>query len=297
LVNSHQQIEKMVEQNAVRVIPRLDIKGPNLVKGIHFEGLRVLGAPEQFARHYYEKGADELLYVDVVASLYERNSLHELITNTAQNIFIPLTVSGGIRSIDDIRGVLRAGADKVSLNTAAIKNPQIIEKAARVFGSSTIVITIEAIKHQDGKYYAYSDNGREYSGIEVLQWAKKVEELGAGEIVVSSVDREGTGAGYDVALTRMISSAVNIPVVAHGGPGKVEHIGDVIIDGKADAVAVASMIHYDFVGKNQTEKAHSKEGNVEFLQSGSKVSKIQTLDLREIKKYLIRLGIPCRCGF
>lgn len=297
MVNSHQQIEKIVEQKVVRVIPRLDIKGPNLVKGIHFEGLRVLGVPEQFARHYYENGADELLYVDVVASLYERNSLHELITKTAKKIFIPLTVSGGIRSIDDIRGVLRAAADKVSLNTAAIKNPRIIEEAARVFGSSTIVITIEAIKHQDGKYYAYSDNGREYSGIEVLQWAKKVEKLGAGEIVISSVDREGTGSGYDVALTRMISSSVNIPVVAHGGPGKVEHIGDVITDGKADAVAVASMIHYDFVAKNQTEKANGKEGNVEFLQSGNKVSKIQTLDLGEIKKYLTIHGIPCRCGF
>ena len=155
VVSQHKE-EKIIGQKAVRVIPRLDIKGPNLVKGIHFEGLRVLGVPEQFARHYYENGADELMYVDVVASLYERNSLHELITRTAKEIFIPLTVSGGLRSIDDIREVLRAGADKVSLNTAAIKSPRIIEEAARVFGSSTIVISIEAIKHGDGNYYAYT---------------------------------------------------------------------------------------------------------------------------------------------
>lgn len=279
---------------AVRVIPRLDIKGPNLVKGIHFEGLRVLGVPEHFAKHYYENGADELMYVDVVASLYERNSLHELITRTAKEIFIPLTVAGGIRSIADIREVLRAGADKVSLNTAAIKNPGIIEEATRVFGSSTIVITIEAIKHRDGNYFAYTDNGREYSGIEVLQWAKKAEKLGAGEIVISSVDQEGTGSGYDLELTKMISTTVNIPVVAHGGPGKLKDIGNVITDAKADAVAVASMIHYDFLGKNNTEKALGEEGNIEFLKSGKEYSKIQSSDLGEIKKFLFQIGIPSR---
>lgn len=279
---------------AVRVISRLDIKGPNLVKGIHLEGLRVLGVPEQFAKHYYENGADELMYVDVVASLYERNSLHELITRTAKEIFIPLTVSGGIRSISDIREVLRAGADKVSLNTAAIKNPEIIKKAAEVFGSSTIVITIEAIKHRNGEYFVYTDNGREYSGIEVRQWAKQAETLGAGEIVISSVDQEGTGSGYDLELTRMISTAVNIPVVAHGGPGKLEHITNVITDGKADAVAVASLTHYEFVEKNKTEKAHGKEGNTEFLHSGKKNSKIQSSGIGEIKKHLLKSGIPCR---
>src|SRR3990167_373236 len=198
----------------IRIIPRLDIKGPNLVKGIHLEGLRVLGKPEQYARHYYEAGADELAYMDVVASLYNRNSLHDIISRTAKEIFIPLMVGGGLRTIDDIRMVLRAGADKVSLNTAAIHNPQIIKEAANKFGSSTIVVTIEAIKERDGRYLAYTDNGRQFTGVEVL---------GAGEIIITSVDREGTGEGFDLELTRAISEAVSIPVIAHGGGGKIEH--------------------------------------------------------------------------
>ena len=153
---------------SVRIIPKLDIKGPNLVKGIHLEGLRVLGKPEDFAKHYYEKGADELIYMDVVASLYGRNSLHEIVSRTAKEIFIPLTVGGGLRTIEDIKNVLRAGADKVSLNTAAIKNPSIVREASRIFGSSTITISIEAIKQPNGEYFAYTDNGREYTGIDVL---------------------------------------------------------------------------------------------------------------------------------
>src|SRR3972149_8987894 len=222
----------------IRIIPRLDIKGPNLVKGIHLEGLRVLGSPEKFAQHYYETGADEILYMDVVASLYGRNSLHSSIEKTARGIFIPLTVGGGLRNLEDIRNVLRAGADKVSLNTAAIKNPLFIKEASRKFGSSTIVISIEAIKQPDGKYFAYTDNGREFTGIEVLTWAKKVEELGAGEIMITSIDREGTGGGYDIELTKMIAGAVDIPVIACGGAGKLEHIIRVISEGDADAVAI-----------------------------------------------------------
>jgi len=187
---------------SIRIIPRLDIKGPNLVKGIHLEGLRVLGRPEEFAKYYYEQGADELMYQDVVASLYGRNSLQEIINRTAKAIFIPLTVGGGIRTIEDIRNVLRAGADKVAINTAAIKNPEFIKQAAINYGSSTIVIAIEAIKHKNGDYFAYTDNGREYTGKEVVEWAKRVEELGAGEIVLTSVDREGTGEGFDLDLLK-----------------------------------------------------------------------------------------------
>jgi imidazole glycerol-phosphate synthase subunit HisF len=172
----------------LRVIARLDIKGPNLVKGIHLEGLRVLGKPEDFARYYYEHGADELFYQDVVASLYERNSLQEIISATAKRSFIPLTVGGGIRTTRDIRDVLRAGADKVAINTAAVRNPEFIREAARKFGSSTIVVAIEAIKQPDGKYQAFVDNGREHTGLEVYEWAQKIEELGAGEIVITSVD-------------------------------------------------------------------------------------------------------------
>src|SRR3990172_6727842 len=270
----------------IRIIPRLDIKGPNLVKGIHLEGLRVLGKPEQFARYYYEKGADELIYMDVVASLYNRNSLHDFIEKTAREIFIPLTVGGGLRTINDIKGVLRAGADKVSLNTAAIKNPQIIKDASRRFGSSTILISIEAIKQTDGRYLAYTDNGREYTGVEVLGWAKQVEELGAGEIMITSVDREGTGYGDDIELTRMIAKAVSIPVITSGGAGNLNHIAQVISEGQADAVAIASVLHYDFMKHNKVVIDSEKEGNVEFLETKKSFSKIEPYDLKKIKEYL-----------
>jgi cyclase len=278
----------------IRIIPRLDIKGPNLVKGIHLEGLRVLGSPEQFAQYYYEAGADEILYMDVVASLYNRNSLHSIIERTAQGVFIPLTVGGGLRTIDDIRDVLRAGADKVSLNTAAIKNPFFIREAARKFGSSTIVISIEAIKQPDGTYLAYTDNGREYTGVDVLAWAHQVEELGAGEIMITSIDREGTGSGYDVGLTRMIADAVSIPVIACGGAGKAEHLVNVIREGDADAVAVASMLHYDFIKHNEVKRDAGGEGNTEFLKSGKSFSRIQPDNLRSIKTRLSAEGIECR---
>lgn len=281
----------------IRIIPRLDIKGPNLVKGIHLEGLRVLGKPEQFARYYYEQGADELVYMDVVASLYNRNSLHDIIERTAREIFIPLTVGGGLRTIEDIRNVLRAGADKVSLNTAAINNPYIITEASRKFGSSTILVSIEAIKEPDGRYLAYTDNGREYTGTEVLAWAKRAEELGAGEIMLTSIDREGTGMGYDIELTEMVAGAVSIPVIACGGAGKIEDIGIVISRGKADAVAVASILHYEFIRNNNIEMDTTGEGNITFLKSGKSFSKIEPSDLNSIKEYLHQNGIECRSAY
>lgn len=270
----------------IRIIPRLDIKGPNLVKGIHLEGLRVLGKPEDFARYYYENGADELFYQDVVASLYDRNSLNDLISKTAKEIFIPLTVSGGIRTIKDIRTVLRAGADKVCINTAAIKRPEFIKEASRVFGSSTIVISIESIKQKDGRYFAYTDNGREYTGIEVVSWAQKVEELGAGEIVITSVDQEGTGLGFDLELIRLVSQAISIPVIAHGGASDATDIESVITEGKADAVALASILHYDFIKNNLLGTTGQEEGNIEFLKSGKSFSKIKPTTIIKIKDYL-----------
>lgn len=277
-----------------RIIARLDIKGPNLVKGIHLEGLRVLGKPEDFAKYYFEDGADELLYMDVVASLYNRNSLHDIISKTAEEIFIPLTVGGGIRTIEDIKAVLRAGADKVSLNTAAVKNPSIIKEASKIFGSSTIAISIEAIKQPDGRYFAYIDNGREETGLEVLSWAKRVESLGAGEIIITSVDKEGTAEGYDITLTKMISQNISIPVVACGGAGTADDIYKVITEGGADAVIVASMLHYDFI-KSHTSKADFKEeGNTEFLKKGVRSLKIRPISIAEIKKYLKSKGVSIR---
>ncbi len=281
----------------IRIIPRLDIKGPNLVKGIHLEGLRVLGKPEDFARYYYEQGADELMYMDVVASLYERNSLHDIISRTAKEVFIPITVGGGLRTIADIQNVLRAGADKVALNTAAIKNPAIIQEASRKFGSSTIVVAIEAIKQANGTYLAYTDNGREQTGIEVVAWAKKVEELGAGELVITSVDKEGTGLGFDVDLVKQINAAVNIPVIAHGGAGKKEDIANLINQTEVSAVAVASILHYDFITSQKSDVSISTklEGNTSFIDSGRQTfNKIQACDLKAIKNYLITQNIPCR---
>lgn len=279
---------------AIRVIPRLDIKGPNLVKGIHLEGLRVLGKPEEFARHYYENGADELFFQDVVASLYERNSLHDIVSKIAREIFIPLTVGGGLRSLEDIRSVLRAGADKVAINTAALKQPDIVRQAALDFGSSTIVVAIEAIRESDGRYLAYTDNGREYTGREVVAWAQEAEALGSGEIVITSVDREGTGEGYDAALTRKVADAVRIPVIAHGGPGKLQHIQEVLTQGGASAIAVAGMLHYDYIGKFASAAASATEGNTEFLRSGRIHKHFETCTLPEIKNFLLSQGLPCR---
>lgn len=275
-----------------RIIPRLDIKGPNLVKGIHLEGLRALGKPEDFAKYYYKNGADELLYIDVVASLYNRNSLQDIISKTAKEIFIPLTVGGGLRTIKDIKDVLRAGADKVSLNTAAIKNPNLIKEASAIFGCSTIAVTIEAIKQPNGQYLAYTDNGREYTGVEVLYWAKKIESLGAGEIILTSIDKEGTGEGFDYELLKKVISHVSIPVIAHGGAGKLSHFSEAIEAG-ADAVSAASILHYNYVKKNASI-VDNLEGNTEFLNTGAVFSKIEVTNIPHIKNHLLNLGFPIR---
>lgn len=279
--------------SAKRIIARLDVKGPNLVKGIHLEGLRVLGTPDEFAKHYYNNNADEIFYMDVVASLYERNSLTDIISKAAKDIFIPITVGGGLRSVEDIREVLRAGADKVCLNTAAIKNPQLITEASKQFGSSTIVVAIEVIKQPNGEYLAFVDNGREHTGVEAISWAKKVEELGAGEIVITSVDKEGTGEGFDLNLIREITKNVNIPVVAHGGAGKPEDVCDAIMNG-ASAVAISSIIHYDYVQNYKHGIDKKSEGNTTFLESGKSFNKIVPCSLSKLKSTLIEHNIECR---
>jgi len=226
-----------------RVIPRLDIKAPNLVKGIRLEGLRKLGNPAQFAERYYEEGADELIYQDIVASLYERNGIEGLIRETAERIFIPLTVGGGIRTLDDIQSILRAGADKICINTAALKNPAFITQASERFGRQCIVVAIEAIRQSDGVWKAFSDNGREHTGRDAVEWAMQAVELGAGELLVTSVDREGTGSGFELDLLRRLAMEVPVPVIAHGGAGNVDDIVKVSRLG-VDGVAVASLLHY-----------------------------------------------------
>lgn len=228
----------------VRLIARLDIKSPNLIKGVHLEGLRVIGDPQLFARRYYEQGADELLYMDIVASLYGRNNLADLVRRTASDIFVPLTVGGGIRSTDDVRELLRAGADKVAINTAAVARPALISEVAQRFGSQCMILSIEAKRVPSGKWEAYTDNGRERTGRDVVQWAREGEALGAGEILVTSVDNEGTRRGFDLELIKAVSETVRIPVIASGGMGTVDHLVPAVMSAGADAVAMADILHY-----------------------------------------------------
>jgi cyclase len=279
---------------STRVIARLDVKGPNLVKGIHLEGLRVIGDPRAFARHYYESGIDEILYQDVVASLYDRNGLADLVSAAARDAFVPITVGGGLRTVDDIRTMLRAGADKVSLNSAALKNPEIICEGARAFGSSTIVVAIECVRHPDGTYQAYYDNGREASGKEVLSWARQVESLGAGEVLITSVDRDGTGRGVDLDLIGMVSRSLAIPVIAHGGVGNAEHAVDAVTVGSADAIAVASVFHYEAVHRIGGQEATNAEGNREFVKSGRGMSQIESTGVAALKRAMAARGVHVR---
>ena len=228
-----------------RLIARLDIKGPNLIKGIHLEGLRViLGTPNEHALRYYLQGVDELIYMDCVASLYGRNHLSDIIRAAANNIFVPMTVGGGIRSVEDATKILRAGADKVAVNTAAIANPQLISEIARGFGSQCMVLSIEAKQVGIGQWQAFTDNGREYTGLDVIEWAKRAVAMGAGEILLTSIDREGTRKGFDVELVKAVSQEVSVPVIASGGMGQPEDIIGVVCEGGADAVAMADILHY-----------------------------------------------------
>jgi len=244
----------------IRLIPRLDIKAPYLIKGINLEGVRKVGDPRQFARKYYEDGADELLYMDAVATLYGRNSLTDLVEYTAENIFIPLTVGGGVRSLHDVEKLLRSGADKIGINTAATQRPEFITDVSRHFGAQCMVLSIEAKRRREGGWEAYTDNGREHTGLDVLEWAIRGEKLGAGEILLTSVDQEGTRQGFDTELCRTVSEAVSIPVVMSGGMGRTEHLTGVVRDGKADAVAMADVVHYSRIGLDNMRSALKDQG-------------------------------------
>jgi len=243
----------------VRLIARLDVKAPNLVKGIQLEGLRKMGDPNEFALKYYLQGADEIFYADIVASLYERNSLLDIIEKTTDNVFVPITVGGGLRSIEDVAAALRAGADKVSINTAAIKNPDIITQVANRFGAQCTVLSIQAKRNHD-HWEAYYDNGREHSHLDVIEWAKKGESLGAGEIILTSVDQEGTAKGFDVELIKAVTDIVSIPVIASGGMGKLEDADGAINDGNADAIAMAHILHYNHFSINEIRSHCQSQG-------------------------------------
>ncbi len=228
----------------IRLIARLDIKGPNLIKGIHLEGLRVIGSPNEHALCYYRQGADELIYMDIVASLYGRNSLGDIVQQAAQDVFVPITVGGGIRSVDDATRLLRCGADKVAVNTAAVANPGLISDIARRFGSQCMVLSIEAKQIGPDRWEAYTDNGRERTGLDVIEWVKRGVALGAGEILLTSVDKEGTRKGFDLPLLHAVTGEIGVPVIASGGMGRPEHLVEAVQQGQADAVAMADILHY-----------------------------------------------------
>ena len=229
---------------AKRIIPGLDLKNGRVVKGTNFVNLRDAGDPVEAAIEYDRQNADELVLLDITASSDARNIMIDIVSRVANNIFIPFTVGGGIRTVEDFTAILRAGADKVSVNSAALKNPRIIEEAAYKFGSQCVVVAMDAKCRPDGGWTLYLNGGRVDTGIDALEWAQRVEKLGAGEILLTSMDCDGTKAGYDLELTRAVSEAVGIPVIASGGAGKLEHFTDAFTLGKADAVLAASLFHF-----------------------------------------------------
>ncbi len=295
-------------RGTVRLIARLDVKGPNLIKGIQFDGHRVLGTPDYFAEIYYREGIDELIFQDTVASLYQRNGLHDIIRRTAEKVFIPITVAGGIRTVEDIRTCLNAGADKVAINTAAIDRPEFLREAARIFGSQCIVASLEVYRYSDGRCEVWTDYGRQETGVNAFDWAQKVVDLGAGEIMLTSINKEGTGRGFDLDLITRITDSVPIPVIAVGGAGHREHMVQAVCQGRADAVAAASIFHYHYA--KPVEKLHMSfnekrlrmgdhidSGNIEFLNlgyGGQRVIPVTPTSIPEVKEAMIRNGISMR---
>ena len=247
-----------------RIIPCLDVREGRVVKGINFVDIIDAGDPVEMAKFYDQEGADELVFLDITASHEKRDTMIEVVRQTAKQVFIPFTVGGGIKTIEDMRNILRAGADKVSINSPAILNKDLITQGAKIFGSQCIVVAIDAKKNDEGIYEAYINGGRINTGLEVISWAKEAEAYGAGEILLTSMDRDGTKDGYDLELTRLVSEAVSIPVIASGGVGNLEHLYEGLVEGKAQAALAASIFHYG------------------------------TYSIREAKKYLIDKGVDIR---
>ncbi|MCH7950099.1 MAG: imidazole glycerol phosphate synthase subunit HisF [Candidatus Dadabacteria bacterium] len=227
-----------------RIIPCLDVKDGRVVKGVNFVNLRDAGDPVEIAKKYSDEGADEICFLDITASNEERETMIDVVERTAAQVFVPLTVGGGVRTLDDVRQILLAGADKVSINTAAVKNPDFVKEAADKFGSQCIVVAIDARSVGDSKWEVFTHGGRNPTGIDAVEWAQKMEDYGAGEILLTSMDKDGTKSGYDLPLTKTISRNLRIPIIASGGAGNLEHLSDGVKLGEADAVLVASIFHY-----------------------------------------------------
>ena len=229
---------------AKRIIPCLDVSAGRVVKGVNFVELRDAGDPVEVARRYDEQGADEITFLDITASSDDRDIILHVVEQVAEQVFIPLTVGGGVRVVEDVRRLLNAGADKVSMNTAAVNNPQLVHDASSKVGSQCIVVAIDAKQTAPGKWEVFTHGGRNNTGLDAIEWARKVESLGAGEILLTSMDRDGTKSGFDLALTRAVSDAVRIPVIASGGVGTLEHLAEGVSEGRADAVLAASIFHF-----------------------------------------------------
>ena len=227
-----------------RIIPCLDVKDGRVVKGVNFVNLRDAGDPVEIAKQYSKEGADEITFLDITASHEGRNIMIDVVRQTASEVFVPLTVGGGVRTLDDVRNLLLAGADKVAINTAAVKEPEFVRQAAEKFGSQCIVVAIDARSNGQGSWEVYTHGGRNPTGIDAIEWAKKMEDYGAGEILLTSMDKDGTKEGYDLELTKTISENLIIPIIASGGAGNLQHLCDGVKKGKADAVLVASIFHY-----------------------------------------------------
>ena len=247
---------------AKRIIPCLDVAGGRVVKGTNFVNLRDAGDPVELAAYYDREGADELVFLDITASHEERKTILDIARRTAEEVFIPFTIGGGISSLEDIRYLLKAGADKVSLNTAAVNDPMLVERAARMYGTQCIVVAVDAKRTEDGRWEVFTHGGRKPTGIDVLFWVQKAEALGAGEILLTSMDRDGTKDGYDLELTAAVSDGTNIPVIASGGAGNLQHLLDGLTHGKADAVLAASIFHYREYSIKEAKEFLRKNGVV-----------------------------------
>ncbi len=269
-----------------RIIPKLDIKSDSLVKGVNLEGLRVLGRPELFAEKYYSEGADEIIYQDVVASLYGKNTLLEIVEKTAKNILIPLCVGGGVRSIEDISKLLKAGADKVSVNSAAVKNPDFLVKAAETFGSSTISVSIETNKINN-QYLVFTESGRNCSNKRVVDWIEQIQNLGAGEIILTSISKEGLGEGFDTELVKEMKKKIKIPLIIHGGAGQTSDIENLLKNFNVSGVAIGSAFHYHYL--KDIHNNNQSSGNKDYSLGLRDKFEYNSFSIPDIKKMIENL--------
>lgn len=268
----------------IRIIPKLDLKGQNLVKGINLEGLRVLGVPNDFALKYYQDGADEIIFHDVVASLYSRDNLYDVIKESSKKVFIPITAGGGVKSVKDISNLLRSGADRVSINTAGLNDPDFLKIAISKFGSSTIVINIDAVLAPDNNYYAFTDNGRNNSNIKVIDWVDQLQNLKIGEIILTFVNTEGTGKGIDFEFLNKILNKVSCPITIHGGIGDKTQVLDIVNNLKVSGIGISSLFHYYYFMFFDNKQL--KSGNTDFIKNKISNKLINSCSIIELKKYL-----------